>query len=39
MKGQLRDPSPPVTYSGLVYVGGYIAKLMSEFGVMLVLRC
>ncbi|KAH9366648.1 hypothetical protein HPB48_000591 [Haemaphysalis longicornis] len=31
LKGQLCDPSQSVTYSGLVYVGGYIMKLVSEF--------
>ncbi|KAG0415059.1 hypothetical protein HPB47_007779, partial [Ixodes persulcatus] len=30
LKGQLCDPSPSVTYSGLVYVGGYIVKLVTE---------
>ncbi|KAG0436679.1 hypothetical protein HPB47_017813 [Ixodes persulcatus] len=29
LKGQLCDPSPSVTYSGLVYVGGYIVKLVK----------
>ncbi|KAG0429073.1 hypothetical protein HPB47_024009 [Ixodes persulcatus] len=30
LKGQLCDPSPSVTYSGLVYVGGYIVKLVKS---------
>ncbi|KAH6928312.1 hypothetical protein HPB50_014121 [Hyalomma asiaticum] len=29
-KGHFLNPSPSVTYSGLVYVGGYLVKLISE---------
>lgn len=32
LKGHFLNPSPSVTYSGLVYVGGYLVKLISEFG-------
>lgn len=32
LKGQLFHTSPSIVYSGVVYVGGYIKKLISEFG-------